>query len=138
MSDTHFEHAAPKDVGHETTDFALRPIVVATIFLVALSAFAFVSMRWLFVVYDLREQQLNPPPHPLVVKQELQLPPEPRLQADPVADLQRQRTAEDRLLSTYGWVDAKQGVVRLPVARAMELLATSKQPPARAGNGGPQ
>ena len=135
MSDTHFEHANPKDVGHETTDFSLRPILGAALFLVALSAFAFIAMRWLFVVYDLREQQLNPPPHPLVVKQELQLPPEPRLQPRPLADLQHQRAAEDQLLNTYGWVDAKQGVVRIPVARAMELLA--KNPPsARAGNGG--
>lgn len=135
MSDTHFEHAKPEDVGHETSDFSLRPIVGAALFLVALSAFAFVAMRWLFVVYDLREQQLNPPPHPLVVKQEYQLPPEPRLQAHPVADLHQQRAAEDGLLTTYGWVDAKQGVVRMPIARAMELLAKNP-PPARAEDGG--
>lgn len=135
MSDTHFEHAEAKDVGHETTDFALRPVVVGAILLVALSAFAFVAMRWLFVAYDLREQALNPPPNPLVAAQEMQLPPEPRLQANPVVDLAHLRAAEDSVLTTYGWVDSNQGVVRIPVARAMEMLA-KKPPPARAESGG--
>lgn len=137
MSDTHFEHAEAKDVGHETTDFALRPVVVGAIFLVAMSAFAFVAMRWLFVAYELREQRLNPPPSALAAAQEMQLPPEPRLQAHPVADLKQLRAAEESVLSTYGWVDARQGVVRIPVSRAMEILAKSP-PPARAENGGSQ
>ena len=51
------------------------------------------------------------------------LPPEPRLQADPVSDLHRMREAEDNVLQTYGWVDKNAGVVRIPVARALDLLA---------------
>lgn len=135
MSDPKSAHRSSAALGHETTDFAMRPVVIGAIFLVVLSAFAFVAMRWLFVVYDVREQQLNPPPNPLAAQQEMRLPPEPRLQAQPVLDLQHLRAAEESLLTTYGWVDAKQGVVRIPVARAMELLAKNP-PPARGGNGG--
>ena len=135
MSDPKSAHGSSAGVGHETTDFAMRPVVVGAIFLVALSAFAFVAMRWLFVVYDLREQQAYPPQSALAAQQERQLPPEPRLQARPVADLQDWRAKEENTLSSYAWVDAKQGVVRVPIARAMELLAKNP-PPARAGDGG--
>jgi hypothetical protein len=51
------------------------------------------------------------------------LPPEPRLQPDAVSDLHRMREAEDNVLQTYGWVDKNAGVVRIPVARALDLLA---------------
>jgi hypothetical protein len=50
------------------------------------------------------------------------LPPEPRLQADPVADLRRQRAEEDAVLREYAWVDRSRGVIRLPIERAMTLL----------------
>ncbi len=48
--------------------------------------------------------------------------PEPHLQTAPQADLAAMRTREDAELNSYGWVDRAGGVVRLPVARAMELL----------------
>ena len=56
------------------------------------------------------------------------LPPEPRLQADPHADLLRLRSAEDSVLNSYGWVNRDSGLVRIPVARAMELLAEKGLP----------
>jgi hypothetical protein len=49
------------------------------------------------------------------------LPPPPRLQTDPHADLLALRAAEDRTLTTYGWVDRNAGVVRIPIERAMQL-----------------
>jgi hypothetical protein len=49
-------------------------------------------------------------------------PPEPRLQADPAADLRVMRAAEDAELNEYGWVDRSRGVIRLPIERAMALL----------------
>lgn len=134
MRDTHFEHAEPAEVGHETTDFSLGPVVAGTIFLVVLTALAFVTMRWLFVAYDVREQRQGPPPHALAAERPA-LPPEPRLQANPLLDLRQLRQAEDAVLNTYGWVDARQGVVRIPVERAMELLVRNP-PPARGGRGG--
>jgi hypothetical protein len=50
--------------------------------------------------------------------------PTPRLQTDDgdqdVADL---HVREDLLLDHYSWVDRQQGKVRIPIARAMELIA---------------
>jgi hypothetical protein len=47
-------------------------------------------------------------------------PPEPRLQVNEEADLARLRAQEDARLSGYGWMDKQNGIVRIPVARAME------------------
>lgn len=46
----------------------------------------------------------------------------PLLQTDRTAhgDIVHLREREDRMLTTYGWVDEKKGVVRLPVEVAME------------------
>lgn len=47
----------------------------------------------------------------------------PHLQLDPTADLKSFREHEDAELNTYGWIDRTAGVVRIPVDRAMELIA---------------
>jgi hypothetical protein len=51
------------------------------------------------------------------------LPPLPRLQSAPIGDLRDMRAAEDQILTGYGWVDQPHGVVRIPIDRAMDLLA---------------
>jgi len=52
-----------------------------------------------------------------------QLFPQPRLQKTPVLDLRAIRAEEDQLLNSYAWVDQKQGVVRIPVSLAIDVLA---------------
>ena len=42
--------------------------------------------------------------------------------------LQELRAAEQRELETYGWINRTDGVVRIPVERAMELLVKESQP----------
>jgi len=59
-------------------------------------------------------------PSPMLEAQPL--PPEPRLQANPMLDLKKYRAAEEAELKSYGWVDRPNGVVRIPVERAMELV----------------
>jgi hypothetical protein len=58
----------------------------------------------------------------------VKLPPEPRLQREPRTDLRDMRAAEDQLLTHYGWVDQAKGVVRLPIERAMDILAQKGLP----------
>jgi hypothetical protein len=50
-------------------------------------------------------------------------PPAPRLQIDPKADLEHLRAQERERLTTYGWVDRERRIARIPIERAMELLA---------------
>jgi hypothetical protein len=40
-------------------------------------------------------------------------------------------TEERAALTTYGWVDRKSGVVRMPIERAMELLVERGLPPSK-------
>ncbi|HEV3263716.1 MAG TPA: hypothetical protein VG013_43175, partial [Gemmataceae bacterium] len=54
--------------------------------------------------------------------------PAPRLEVTPAVDLQAVRAAEEKELSTYGWVDQQKGVVRLPIDRAIDLLAQKGLP----------
>ena len=49
--------------------------------------------------------------------------PSPRLEKDERDQLNGIGCAEDKTLYSYGWVDEKAGTVRIPIERAMDLLA---------------
>ena len=51
------------------------------------------------------------------------LPPEPRLQTNPPAELRRFEAEAAQQLASYGWVDRQHGIARIPVAEAMQRLA---------------
>lgn len=63
--------------------------------------------------------------------------PEPRLQSDPAGDLRDFRAQQAKELEGYAWADRERGLVRIPVARAMELVAgrgaAAYDPPPGAG-----
>lgn len=48
--------------------------------------------------------------------------PSPHEQFSPQLDLQAFKAGQERDLNTYGWIDKKAGVVRIPIDRAMDLL----------------
>ncbi len=48
-------------------------------------------------------------------------PPEPRLQTDPKQELTNLRSGEEAILTSYGWVDRNNNVVRIPIEEAMKL-----------------
>jgi hypothetical protein len=49
--------------------------------------------------------------------------PKPNLQMNPQVDLATFRAQEDAELNGYGWINRTSGVVRIPIERAMELIA---------------
>ena len=55
-------------------------------------------------------------------------PPSPQLQITPRKDLEAYREAQDNLLKSYGWVDQQKGIVRIPVSRAIDMLAQKGLP----------
>jgi len=61
------------------------------------------------------------------------LPPGPRLQAHPHQELHDYCTGQQRDLTTYQWVDQQNGIVQIPVDRAMELVL-ERGLPMRAAN----
>jgi hypothetical protein len=48
--------------------------------------------------------------------------PAPREQPNPLVDLETLRASEDAELNSYGWIDKTNGVVRIPIDRAIDLL----------------
>lgn len=56
----------------------------------------------------------------------------PRLQISPPTELGEFRAREEAELHTYGWINRTGGVVRIPIERAIDLLAQSGLP-TRAG-----
>ena len=109
--------------GHEERDVTFRPIVWAGAGMAVVLVLVFALVRWTFVADLAHDAAQSPPANPLTVTYGRQLPPEPRLQTHPIRDLRELRAAEDAVLNSYGWVDRKAGIVRIPIARAMELLA---------------
>jgi hypothetical protein len=109
--------------GHEERDVNFRPILWAGFGMLAIVVLTFVLVRWTYDAYMAHDAAASPPANPLTSRYGRQVPPEPRLQTHAVRDLGDLRALEDATLSSYGWVDRKAGVVRIPITRAMELLA---------------
>jgi hypothetical protein len=68
---------------------------------------------------------------PTAMELERILPPKPRLQVNQQLDLQQVREQEQRILNSYGWVSKEAGAVRIPINRAMDLIAERGLPPAK-------
>jgi hypothetical protein len=49
--------------------------------------------------------------------------PQPQLQETELQDLKTMRAEEERVLHSYAWVDPEANVVRIPIDRAIDLLA---------------
>ena len=124
------EHERHPAGHHETTDASISGLVKFSIGLFLLIVVALVGMQWMFN-YFRNTQQLGPPASPFAESQAQ--PPGPRLQVHPAQDLKQLRQGEDEKLNSYGWVDQKAGIARIPVDRAMDLLI-QKGLPMRAGS----
>ncbi len=78
--------------------------------------------------FEREAERGDAPPSPLVDRTQRRLPPEPRLQPTPALDYQAYRAEEARRMTSWGWVDERQGVVHIPVERAMDILAARGLP----------
>lgn len=122
-------------VQYEKTDVQSAKVVRAGVGLLAIVA-VFFALMWMLQGVLLRfEQNAQVPPHPLASTLARSEPPLPRLQPNPRADLLAFRAEEDAVLQTYAWVDKGRGIVRVPIERAMEILA-QRGLPARAATAG--
>lgn len=115
-------------LGHEERDVYARPIVLAVAGLVAVSVAAFLAMHLLFNVLAASQSRETAAPSPLAGEYGLKEPPEPRLQISPKQDLDELRTRDASMLEHYAWVDRDAGVVRIPIGRAIEVLAARGLP----------
>lgn len=121
-------HSEPgqRPPGHDRAidrEINLRAVTATVVGIFVLTVVAMVLMWVMFEVLLADEQSRDPAPPPLAAAAEPTLPPGPRLQASPEAELEHFRAEENQRLSSYGWKDRDGGVVRIPIGRAMEVLA---------------
>ena len=106
--------------GYEHRDTDARIIVYS-----ALGLVVGMVLVCLFVVGLFREmQKVMPVDHPTSsIANPNRIPPEPRLQPHPAEEYKALRQHESDVLDHYGWVDQKAGVVRIPIDKAIDIMA---------------
>lgn len=102
-------------------DVSLRGVVWSAIALIVVTVAVYAIVGLLFSYFNARETRRSPRLYPLASTQP-QLPPQPRLQADPALALKELRQRDEEILNGYGWVNEQSGIVRIPIERAMTLL----------------
>jgi hypothetical protein len=117
---------------YDPTDLSARAVIVFLLFL-ALGGIIITSSMWGLYKY-LAGDRYSPHPttRPVGTSSQqlaevggdpaLNFPP-PRLQPDPVADLNKFRMREEETLNSYGWVDRANGKVHIPIERAIDVVA---------------
>jgi hypothetical protein len=105
----------------ETSDVDLGAILRFAIGLIVAGVVIHVLVWYLYGYFRREAARPAPSEFPLATTAMRRLPPEPRLQTDPRDDLISMQQAEDRMLTSYGWVDRNAGVVRIPIDQAMKL-----------------
>lgn len=111
--------------GYERQDLNPRSIALFGAALAVVIGMA-VALITLFQWLAARQYAGRQPPRPPVAAAREAA--EPRLQVNGPAELRAMREAEERALNGYGWVDREAGIVRIPIDRAMEILAQKGLP----------
>ena len=105
-------------IGHETTDVNVWAVGKFAIGLVIVCVVSIGLLFGLLKFFQSREETSV-----ANTVEPTKLFPQPQLQKTPIPDLKAIRAEEDKLLNGYAWVDQPKGVVRIPVDRAIEVLA---------------
>ena len=107
-------HAAPSP-GYEKTDASPRALLYFALVMAAILVATSVSLIWLFKYFQKAENPGTVVPAPFAA--ERPVPPPPRIQSNPGADMQSYWQSQQTLLNTYGWIDRQNGIVRMPIER---------------------
>jgi hypothetical protein len=111
---------ARRPFGHEPASIAGRPIRIAAAILLATVLTLGSILHWSL-------QHLVAPDYATVAARRGPIPPGPRLQAHPTADLATLRAEQEALLSHYAWLDAAHMNARIPIERAMAIYARQQE-----------
>jgi hypothetical protein len=110
----------PADAGYEKRDLDPRKIALFAAGGAVVLLFAAALAFWMVQSSTRRHAALQSPRRPAQTRERVA---QPRLQVRGFDELREMRKAEETILDSYGWVDREKGIVRIPVDRAMEILA---------------
>jgi hypothetical protein len=109
------------ETGHELSDLSPKNIAIFGVSLVGMILIVLWVCYELFQHYSTVSMKTEVPPSPLSYTREPT--PEPHLLVVPGQELKTMRASEDSILNSYAWVDREKGVVRIPIKRAIDILA---------------
>jgi hypothetical protein len=125
MAETHSSGPHTRHA-HEERDVDVRLLGLFGLGLVVLLGGSLLLMGWLFDAFGVIPAGQGLQTAPLA--ENPPRPPQPRLQTSPTRDMQEMLAAASARLRSYGWIDRAAGIARIPVERAMELLAAQGLP----------
>jgi hypothetical protein len=145
MSIEHNPEKANGNGGYEHRDVNVAGVLYFLAGLFVFGLVAFLLADGLYRYMDQRFAAEQPPVNPLVTNvpaDTRNIPknypqeafPNPKLEEDERGQLNGIRLKEEQTLATYGWIDEKAGTVRIPIDRAMDLIA-QRGLPVRAQSG---
>jgi hypothetical protein len=116
----------PDITGHSEVRYEQRDVNERTLFAVGIGVLIAASIigygvLLLFDYFAAHDRRKGMEPSTLV-RPERVAPRRPQLQVDPARELKEMRMDQEKVLTSYSWVDQQQGVVRIPIDRAMQLL----------------
>jgi hypothetical protein len=117
--------SSPATPGHERSDVEIRPLVVAGAALAAVALVVHVVLIGVMWIFERQEQRTDLPVSPVVEPRAMPTPvlqPSANHKMTPAEDMAVMRSRDQAILSSYGWVDREQGVVRIPIEEAMQKL----------------
>jgi len=114
-----------RDSTHERSDVNIRVIAGFAAALLVAAVIIHIGLYGLLAYYQRDGSARAPAPVTAPAEEPF---PGPRLQVSPQADLAQMRKAEENALRSYGWIDKERQIARIPVARAMELIAQKGLP----------
>jgi len=110
----------PQHAGHEKTDVSPSYVGLFALGLTLMIALVLPLLGWIFWRFEAAAKRADEPQSPLTRNQTT---PPPVLQDDPATDLMLFRREEEQRLSSYGWIDPQQRIVRVPIEQAIEILS---------------
>jgi hypothetical protein len=127
---TTFPHERKERRGHEPSDAPPRGVAIAAAGLIIGILLSLALVGGLFSLFV----QFGGPSGRVTPEAARQTPPEPRLEISPQSDRMAIETAARLRLSGYGWADRQAARARIPIDRAMDMLAGRGWPDANGGN----
>jgi hypothetical protein len=105
--------------------FTVSKYTIALVFGILIAAAAMYGLFNFFNGEANKEEAAVPQ---VIQDQRPKLPPEPRLQPTPKKYIKDLRAAEDAQINSYGWIDQKNGIVRIPIDDAIDAVAKAGLP----------
>jgi hypothetical protein len=119
--------ADPGPYGHESNVFAFRPLLGFAVVLIVTLALVYFALGF-FMRQFVADSKAGQAKKPALYSDDSGQFPKPNNQVLPKIDLATLRARERKILDTYGWVNREKNLARVPIDRALEIVAQQGLP----------